>query len=249
MANRDIFQEISFFTDMSVAGQSFRLPIRYRRLDTFFAAYGADHGAVKDLVPSTRLRPVKVWPGRAAITLNAFNYIDTDIGPYGEFSVGVPCFLKHGGKTLLGVYVHRLPVTTEIAKTAGIEVWGYPKFVCEMEFENTAMDHAVRLSLSGQEILSLRVKKGGVGIGMSREMPTFTIKNGEIIVTRLQSQAMARIMPKGLAILDTGLHEMGRELAGLGLSTSPIAVGDFLDLNLVLTAGESAGPVCNSSVL
>lgn len=243
MARRDIFKEISSFRDVNIAGQSFRLPILYRRLDTFFAVFGASYNAVSALIPSPRLKPIKVWPGRAAVTLNAFNYIDTDIGPYGEFSVGVPCTLTHAGKRRVGVYVHRLPVTTEVARAAGIEYWGYPKFICEMKFENTGAEHRVTLTQDSQLILDLRVEKSGLGIGRAMNLSTFTVKDGEIVDTSLVAQGLVRIMPQGLATLQTGPHQMGAELARLGLGDRAIATGDFLDLRLVLPEGEKVGAV------
>ncbi|HUT54179.1 MAG TPA: acetoacetate decarboxylase family protein [bacterium] len=243
MARRDIFEEISGFKEISFQGHDFKLPILYRRLDTFFAMFGADYRAVSALLPSPRLKPIKVWPGRAAITLNAFNYLDTDIGPYGEFSVGVPCLLKHAGRRLLGVYVHRLPVTTEIAMAGGIGLWGYPKFLCDMKFENTAAEHLVTLTAGEQLILELRVKKGGLSVDRAMNLGTFTVKDGEIVYTSLVTQGLARVMPQGLAALRTGPHEMGAELAALSLGDRAIATGDFLDLRLVLPEGERVGEV------
>ncbi len=243
MARRDIFKEVSGFKPVSLAGHDFKLPILYRRLDTFFAMFGADHRAAAALLPSPRMKPVKVWPGRAAVVLNAFNYLDTDIGPYGEFSVGVPCTMRHAGRRLWGVYVHRLPVTTEIAMVGGIEVWGYPKFLCDMKFENTAADHVALLTLDGQLILELRVKKGGLGIDRAMNLGTFTVKDNEIVYTSLVTQGLARIMPQGLAALRTGPHQMGAELARLSLGDRPIATGDFLDLRIVLPEGERVGAI------
>jgi hypothetical protein len=74
-------------------------------------------------------------------------------------------------------------------------------------------------------------------------LSTFTVKDGEIVDTSLVAQGLARIMPQGLATLQTGPHQMGAELARLGLGDRAIATGDFLDLRLVLPEGEKVGAV------
>ena len=243
MARQDIFQEITGFKDFNVSGQSFRVPIRYRKLDMFFAVYTADRLKVLAALPSPRLKPIPVWPGRVLVALNAFNYLDTDVGAYGEFSVGFPCTCSHQGRTRFGVYVHRLPVTTEVARVAGIEVWGYPKFIAEMQFEDHPESRGLRMTAAGKHVLDLRVGKGGFGWDQKITLATFTVKDGQIVCTKITSRAMLRARPWGQAWLRTGPHEMGEELFGLGLSAGPIAVGDFLDINLLLPEGERLGAV------
>lgn len=243
MLRKDILAEVSGYESRSYGGHDFRLPVLYRRLDCFFAVCSADREAVGRLLPSDRLRPLPVRPGRCLLALNAFNYLDTDLGPYGEFSVGVPCLLKRPGRLpASGIYIHRLPVTEELAMVAGIEEWGYPKFTCDMEFENTGMRNAVRLSHQGNAILELAVKKSGPAIGAAVDLNTFTVKDGNIITTLIRSSSMVRFAPFGKAELHTGDHEMGRELAGLSLGRRPLVTGDLLDANMLLPPGENSGP-------
>jgi len=242
MPRKNIFDEVKEFTPKTMGEYSADIPILYRRLDSFFAAYTAYKNEVLEIMPSERLSPITPWPGRAMVVLTAFNYFDTSIGAYGEFSVGAPCFIRHQGKLLAGMYIHRLPVTEDIARVGGIELWGYPKFLAEMEFENTGEAHGVRMSEGGKLVLELRVNKAGAGFGMTLPISTFTVKEGDIIHTRLMTQATLRPSVQGLARLRTGEHWMGEELAGLGLSARPVLTGDFLDANLILPQGENIGP-------
>lgn len=244
MFRKDIFAQVPAAQSFSSGGREFKVPIRYRRLDCFFATFGVDAAAVKRLLPSPRLRPVPIWPGRCAVALNAFNYLDTDIGPYGEFSVGVPCSLQHPAQSsTFGIYIHRLPVTSELAKVAGIEVWGYPKFVCDMQFESTGLVHTVRLREDGKLILELSVKKAGLGLGTAVNLNTFSVKDGNIIQTRISSSSVVRVSPQGLAALKLGDHPMALELAGLNLAKRPLGTGDLLDANMLLPLGHDAGPL------
>jgi hypothetical protein len=241
--SKDILAGVVKGEPRTLLGQEVALPILYRRLDAFFALYGADAGAVRAVLPSPRLRPVPVWPGRVALTLNAFNYYDTDIGPYGEFSVGVPCRTMHLSKNILGVFVLRLPVTSELALEGGKLLWGYPKFLCSMDFQSSAAEHRVRLSQEGRLILDLRVARSGPGLGLSPTLNTFTVKDGDLIRTSIAGQGVYRAMPQGLAELATGPEEMGVQLSRLGLGARPLVTGEMLDGRMVLPEGENIGSV------
>jgi len=86
---------------------------------------------VRALLPSPQLRPVEAVPGYAVLAFVAFEYRDTDIGPYNEVAVCVPVLynsplnlplvplLLEKSYPGLGFYVHHLPVTTDIACRAG----------------------------------------------------------------------------------------------------------------------------------
>ncbi len=243
MARQNILSTVTTFKEFNSCGVEYKLPILYRRLDLFFAVLGANARMVKASLPSRRLKPIPIWPGRVAFLLFAANYIDTDIGPYGEFSAGAPCFLRHEGKVHLGVYVHRLPVTTEIARAAGVESWGFPKFLCEMDFKDRGDARCVSLSQNGESILDFLVMKGGVPVDRTMEAGVFTIKNGRIIFTKCPAQATARVNFNGLFRLGLGPHEMGRELSRFRLGPKALVTGDCLDVNMILPEGEDVGGV------
>lgn len=242
MAKADIFKGVVQGEPHKLNEHEVALPILYYRQDTFFGMYGADMKAVKDALPSKRMKPISVWPGRAAAMLNAFNYIETSIGPYGEFSLGFPCRVAHQGRRILGVYVHRLPVTTDIALQAGKQLWGYPKFIAEMEFESDGADNVFRMAEGDELICEWRTQKAGLGFGFTAHINTFTVQDGEIVLTELTAQGVMRSMPQGLAVLKTGPHKMGVEMAGLRLGERPITTGEFHDLRVILPEGERIGP-------
>jgi hypothetical protein len=239
--SKDILAGVVKGEPRTLLGQSVALPIVYRRLDAFFALYGADAAAVRAVLPSERLKPIPVWPGRVAVALNAFNYQDTDIGPYGEFSVGVPCRVMHLARHIFGVFIVRLPVTSELALEGGKLLWGYPKFLCQMEFQSDAASHRAKLTQDGRLILDLRVQRSGPGLGFATTLNTFTVKDGDLIRTSIAGQGVYRAMPQGLAELVTGPEPMGAELAGLRLGARPLVTGELLDGRMVLPDGENIG--------
>jgi hypothetical protein len=79
--------------------------------------------------------------GRALVLVCLFEYRDTTIGPYNEICIGI--YVKRAGTAPslwgvlrdqrkiedMGMYVVNLPVTSREALTAGVEFWGFPKYV------------------------------------------------------------------------------------------------------------------------
>ena len=90
--------------------------------------FTAKTNKIKKLLPHPNFKPVEIYPGTSMIIIVAFEYRDTSIGPYNEVAVSVPIkfppkFVFPGfaaismmRKNCFSVYIHHLPVTTEIAR-------------------------------------------------------------------------------------------------------------------------------------
>ena len=70
---------------------------------------------------------------------------DNDLGPYNKVAISIPFTLNRATPLFTGIlrkspdvpnlYIRHLPVTTEIARDAGVEFAGYPKFLASIKFE------------------------------------------------------------------------------------------------------------------
>ena len=68
----------------------FELPILYLRGDALMLFFTCSARKARAVMPSPNLHPITLPGGRAVVGLVAFNYVETTIGPYGEFGVGLP---------------------------------------------------------------------------------------------------------------------------------------------------------------
>ncbi len=193
--------------------------------------------AIKALLPHPDMHPLELYPGRALVAFNAFEYRDSDIDPYGEFSISFPISFARRSWPGLGVlrrwrqdcfesYVWQLPVTTEIARWGGVELYGYPKFVADIEFTRTPQKILCELGVDGTRILSL---EGDCLQGLKAAAPlrykTYSMKNGlplcanidlnplQFAQTTRRNAARLQLHP-GHAIADT--------LLALDLSSHPL---------------------------
>lgn len=212
------------------------LPILYRDLTIIGAAYTADLAAVVKLLPSKDFRPLS-RRGKALVTLAAFEYRDTTIGPYNEFAVLIPILYKpilpgaainllmsKTGLGRMGGYISHLPVTTKIALDAGKEVWGFPKIIADIRFEVSA--DAIQCNIhvpKGGRILKLSVPPGkGVPLPFPN-MKLYTTKGKQVLRTTIETRGTFRRADVNGVELEIGNHPIARDLAGLGLSRKPVA--------------------------
>lgn len=229
------------------------LPIRYWRTDCFMGLFGADESAVRALFPTPRLQPVRVSPGRAVVAVAAFNYLETGVGPYGEIAVSPLCTFDRAAPPMLPLatgavggmsgFVAHLPVTSRIAREAGRRVWGYPKFVADMDFDLAPEHQAVTLSEDGRDILRLSVPIGGAVRLERTPLTTYTVREGRLIRTRVEMHGhVATSVGRHAGGLELGDHPLGRELSGLGLSERALAGRTYLTHHAVLPIGTDLGP-------
>jgi hypothetical protein len=135
------------------------------------AVFAARYGQLRRLLPDPRFVPARVAPGLGLVAVSAFEYLETDVGPYKEVAVSVflnePFFrLNFPGRALLGArrrcqyhaFVHRMAVNTAVS-LAGGEFYGFPKFMARIEFSEGPHERVCRFVHDGEHVLTLRGKK------------------------------------------------------------------------------------------
>jgi hypothetical protein len=164
-------------------GGRWTFPIRYYDLTMISASFPAPVAAVRKILPTGALKPVQPMPDVAVVNLSAFEYRHIDqFAPYNEFMVAVPALYKTAdqGPGLAGGYVFQLPVTTEEARCVGVELYGFPKFVAEIMFEDTGQARRCRVRADGRDIVSLEVKKTETKKTQLPDAYPFTVKNDQL---------------------------------------------------------------------
>lgn len=233
--------ETAFFDGVEVeqtelsTGTFIGLPVRYLEWSAMMAHFPAPTAAIRRLLPTDRLKPAELVPGTGIVSLAAMEYRRiADVEPYNEFGIMVPVLYEPArnvpGLPLLmpdrferfGLYVHHLPVTTEEARVFGVELWGYPKFVAEIGFEETGRARRCRLSCDGKAIATLEVAKSAT---RARPMNLFsyTVKDGQLLRTRIQAEGqMSSARFRGGASCDLGDHPVAEELRDLGMRRTAV---------------------------
>lgn len=237
MADSTFFDGVSQ-TNLTVNGQAVKVPVFYRDGTAMTAIFPARLSVLRSLLPDPRFAPARLAPGIGVVGITCFEYRDTDIGPYNELAISIilnePYFRANlPGRALISAlrrrqfdaWVHHLPVTTEIARAAGVEFYNYPKFTAAIEFSEEHGRRTCRLSDGLQHILTLSGRQtpgrhpGRLQffshLWMDRQPQSSEFKIG--------AAAMSETLSPGAATLTLGArHPIARELGEMLLWHKPI---------------------------
>jgi hypothetical protein len=235
-------QDTFFDVPLSVAQTSegrVDLPIFYYNVGVRHLNYWVDYDRVAPKLEGTGLVPCRFFNGKALVSLIFFNYRDVSIGPYEEVTITIivrpvalkdpgvylPTFLKRKGENWgsVGAYVLEMPVTLPLARAAGREIWGYPKFVTRIPFRLTGRYFAFEVKDPDADE-SIVAVKGMMSPGIclkATDLVTFSNLNDSIIKTIVNVDAKITLC-LGEVSLDVGrsTHGMAANIRDIGLADS-----------------------------
>lgn len=116
--------------------------------------------AVKILPPS--LQPVEPHHGQSVLSVMAFDFHDSMVGPYGEliFCVGVAPRIEAGTRLPRGAfYPFLIGTTTRASREHAIERWHLPHFMEDIEMDFQTKNGEIRLEAAqgGSPIVGMRL--------------------------------------------------------------------------------------------
>lgn len=212
------------------------VPMLFSDSSARMLVYSVDLGAARELLAHTGLPPVEFTRGRAAATLNYYDYRRVGIGPYGEVALTLVVHRPDQPRPHLpwlhvlrkraedwgpiGAHVVDMPVTIPAALAAGKELWGFPKFVTPIEarlsgrnFAFTVLDpegagHIVRVE--GRRGLGIPVK--------GADLVTYSNHRGSILRTQIPTGGHTTLSRARVRLeIGTSGHAMAQHLRTLRL--------------------------------
>src|SRR5438094_6514818 len=153
-------------------GREVTLPVVVRDAASAAATYLVPSAAARRLLPGPELDVVELLPGRALFSVAAIDYRDNDPGDYNEVSralfvrargarAGIPYlgtaldFLRNRVAT----WIWKLPVDQRFTCAAGRGIWGFPKSVAQIEFQDVDGRRRCRLVMDGRHVLTFSVAR------------------------------------------------------------------------------------------
>ena len=229
------------------------LPILYTDASLLTLVYPIDPGVAAAHVDGRAFEPWALF-GRAWAVLCAFEYRETSIGPYGELGVGVLVKRKGASPSALrfaldqrkerdaALFVTNLPVTTERARAAGAELWGYPKYVSPIETE--FRPNGVRIALGSEFEITMpragRLRTRGLPIVL------FSVSSGRrVLRTIVETDSTVEWGgASGVKLALRGDGPTAKTVRAFGLhERAPVLAFRTDHLRSILPAGEDVGIV------
>jgi hypothetical protein len=227
-----------FFADtkresFDIEGQSVEFPVFYYDYRFVTCVVTAKTDRLKALLPHPEFKVAELWPGAGLLSMTAFEYKDTDIGPYNEVAVSIPMYFPQADfvpeksaiamvrKNKFSTYIHQLPVTTEIARKGGVYFYNYPKFLADITFED--VDDKIIVILKEKEDLILRISANKLRLKKSIdfEYHTFSVKDNLVLHTLIEGRApdFGQVAMGKFAELELGSHPLSAELRDIGVGS------------------------------
>lgn len=249
MARKDLF---SGYVDKRIMCRSgeVSIPLRTTDLTSMLATFPVKTSLLRPMLPNP-LNPIS-FLGTSLLTIGGMEYKEMNIGPYNEIVVMLPVrytgpmppqAFSRIGLDRIGLYVMIISVTTQIALDAGLDIWGYPKFLSDITFQDQGELRACRWEAEGQEILSFAVEKEGITIPFDRKLIDFSVRGNEILKNALRGQFQMRISSGKNVQISFGKHPVGQKLAGL-IETRRALTGGYAEHGMgVLDVPEWSAPL------
>lgn len=213
-------------------GREVTCPVEVRDASSAAVTYLVPATPARALLPGPELDVVEVLPGRTLFSIAAIDYRDNDLGDYDEVSLaffvrrrdeapalGIPFLgsIVDFFRNALATWIWKLPVNQSFTCEAGKGIWGFPKTVEQIDFEDAGGRRTCRLTMDGRHVLTLSVPRGGKRSLPETTLTAYTYIDGVLHRTRFVTSSTGVGFTLGGADLILGTHPIADTLRELGL--------------------------------
>jgi hypothetical protein len=227
-------------TSYEIAGRTVTIPVEVRRAQSWFASFAVPLDTAQSLIDYSGLAAASTLPGRALCSLAFVDYSDGDLDPYHEFAVAV--LVREPGGTSrkpAGAFIHQLPVDQAFTCEAGRTMWGFPKFIADIDIQAGARGAgSATLTHDGRRVVSLRIGAGLPVPSRGTALDAFSYREGVLRRTKWNLHGAGSRMRPGGARVDLGGHPFADELRGLGFPRRALMSGSLSDVRMEFAAAE-----------
>jgi hypothetical protein len=211
-------------------GREVTMPVEVRDASSAAATYLVDAAVARTLLPTPQLDVVELLPGRALFSIAAIDYRDNDLGDYNEISLAffvrersAPRGIPYLGTLVdflrghVATYIWKLPVNQSFTRDAGAGIWGFPKTVDVIDFDDAADRRRARLIMDGRSVLTFSTLARGTRTLPDAPTTTYTMVHGRLHRTQFTMGSREVGFALGGADLTLGDHPVADDLRRLGL--------------------------------
>ncbi|MGB0436873.1 MAG: hypothetical protein ACPGVY_01935 [Mycobacterium sp.] len=221
----------------TIEGHRLTLPAQFRAGSSMVGVFVVPTARIRPRLVGTPFLPAEIAPGRTMMGLNCVRYTDSDCGAYEE--IAFTAFVRrHDGPALrvpyastlrdlisgnIGSFAWRLAVTTTLSRDAGLQIWGFPKTVEDLVYDQRPGAATMKWLDNGREVLRFTVPTAGTRTAREITPPVYSMLNGAAHVGRLtQNYRKVGYHRRGASLIVGTNHPAADELRSLGLPKRPL---------------------------
>ena len=184
---------------------------RYGFRQALGALFIADYGALQQWVPAGMV-PLQAQPGFGVFAVTAFDFVDSEVGAYGElvFSVLVPPWAAPGAMLPDAAYFPVvLATTSEASRLHAAERWGLPSHdrPLEIRFDRTEDRATVHVSDGHRPVMQLSVGRLG-GEPAARSYQCWSTGHGDLKRVTIDIDGVMDEHEEELGLLELAPHRL-----------------------------------------
>jgi Acetoacetate decarboxylase (ADC) len=230
---------------VAVLGQSVDIPVEVRSAKMVGGTFTAPYTAAHEIIAYSGLRPLKLVGTLALCVVSAVQYTDSDLGPYNEVALAIAVDAPSGGGGGLTTFIHRLPVNQEFTCAAGRDIWGFPKWVADISFQERP-GRTVALMMDGGELaMALSVDtRFAVPVPSSEvEMTCYSYREGTLRRTPwTMRMSQVKMRPGGVSVDVGERNQLADDLRALGFPKKGLLAQTVGHLSCTFGAAEIVRP-------
>jgi len=141
----------------NLTGLDISFDTKYKDWSFYLIELKANYQVVKKMLAEKHLIPKEIAPGETRLQIIGCEMRRVqNVGSYHEVSIQVSAepFDESPGEKFVHLF---LPVTTEAARWGGVDIYGFPKFIANIDFEKDEDQTTCRLTANKELILEFRM--------------------------------------------------------------------------------------------
>lgn len=240
--------------EIMLSSGAVKSPCCYYDASIVDATFTVSTARVAELLPDADLHPLELRKGRALLGVVVLDARRTDVGPCREVMIGpLVVFGRRPLRVLdalaaivrrsVSVHVLHLPVTTEIARLTGVEVYGYPKTMAEIAFARSGGSVLCSVADGGNEVLRLTAAELPSHAARRMHATLYSTREGALLEAPIEINLLApgQSFRRGAAALTLGSdHPIATSLASLDLDPRSVLLQYSPLAELILYAPHPA---------
>jgi hypothetical protein len=202
----------------NLTGLDVSFDVKYNDWSFYLIELKADYQGVKEILAKRRLIPREFAHGETRLQIVACQMRSVQIsGPYNEVAIQVPVESLDDSPSEKFAHLY-LPVSTEAARWPGVDIYGFPKFIANIDFTKDENQIACQLAENEEPILEFRMDDK-VGTKKKIRWRFYGNRKQRIVITAFDLEGLIlEEEPKENVKFVLGKHPIAETLKGLLLS-------------------------------